>query len=173
MRDEADLRRTLEGLGIGPRSRAAAAARRPLRLREMWPHAAIFAGVVVAWAAMALDRSHAVARVVPLEIRGVGEHVAFDPPRFTSVAVELRSSERELELLAPDAVSAYIDLSGAGPGSRVFRVLTNVPAGIEVVSTMPPSIPMQLRPRGANAPAAGGSPAPGGSVIVGRPRPTR
>jgi uncharacterized protein (TIGR00159 family) len=173
MRDEADLRRTLEGLGIGARSRGAAAARRPLRLGELWPHAAIFAGVVVAWAAMALDRSHAVARMVPLEIRGVSEHIAFDPPRFTSVAVELRSSERELELLAPDAVDAYIDLSGAGPGTRVFRVLTSAPPGIEVVSTMPTSIPMQLRPRGVTGAPPPASPPVGGSGMVGRPRTMR
>ena len=105
--------------------------------------------MIVGWAAMALDRSHAVARVVPLEIRSVGEGVAFDPPRFTSVAVELRSSRRELDALPAEAVAAFVDLSGATPGLRVFRVQTNAPAGIEVVSTSPAFIQMLLRPRGA------------------------
>jgi hypothetical protein len=120
--------------------------------RQIWPHVwsylCVFAVVIVGWAAMALDRSHAVGRVVPLEIRSVGEGVAFDPPRFTSVAVELRSSQRELATLPVEAVAAYVDLSGTAPGLRVFRVQTNAPAGIEVVSTSPSFIQMLLRPRG-------------------------
>jgi len=171
MRDEAELRRAFGELGVGPRSASGGSARRPpLRIHDLWPHLAIFVAVVVAWAAMALDRSHAVARIVPLEIRGVGEHTAFDPPRFTSVAVELRSSRRELELLPPDAVTAYVDLSGGGPGLHVYRVLTSAPAGIEVVSAMPSSIQIQLRARGSPGPAATGSAVPAGSGIVVRPK---
>src|SRR5581483_6086968 len=101
------------------------------------------------WAAVALDRSHAVARVVPLEIRNVGEGVGFDPPRYTSVSVELRSSRRELERMPEEAISAFVDLSGAAPGLRVFRVQTYAPAGIEVVSASPAFIQLQLRPRSA------------------------
>ena len=101
---------------------------------------------------MALDRSHAVARVVPLEIRSVGEGVAFDPPRFASVALELRSSKRELDTLPAEAVAAYVELSGATPGLRVFRVQTNAPPGIEVVNTSPSFIQMLLRPRGGPVP---------------------
>ena len=172
MRDEADLLGAFERLGVGRGRAGEGAPRSPLRIRALWPHLAIFVGVVIAWAAMALDRSHAVARVVPLEIRGVSERVAFDPPHFTSVAVELRSSQRELELLGPDAVDAYIDLSGAGAGPHVFRVLTSVPPGIEVVSTMPGSIPVQLRPRAPPPPAVGPpSAGAGGSGIVVKPRP--
>ena len=100
------------------------------------------------WAAVALDRSHAVARVVPLEIRNVAEGVAFDPPRWNSVSVELLSSRRELDAMPEEAVSAFVDLSGSGPGLGVFRVQTNAPAGIEVVSTSPAFIQLQLRPRG-------------------------
>ena len=85
---------------------------------------------------------------MPLEIRNVAEGVSLDPPRFTSVAVELRSSRRELETLPEEAVSAFIDLSGAVPGLRVFRVQTNAPAGIEVVSISPAFMQLQLRPRG-------------------------
>ena len=109
----------------------------------------IFAGVVAAWAAMALDRSHAVARIVPLEVRGVSDGLAFDPPPYSSIAVELRSSRRELELLGRNAVEAYVDLSGSAVGSRTYPVLTRAPAGIEVASSTPASIQMVIRPRNA------------------------
>ncbi len=149
--DEAALVGALARLGvIGGLSKAEARQLRPpFRLRQLGPHLVILAIVVVGWAAMALDRSHAVARVLPLEIRGVGEGVAFDPPRFASVVVELRGSRRELEALPVDGAAAFIDLSGATPGPRFFRVQTNAPAGIEVVNTSPASIQLQLRPRGA------------------------
>lgn len=146
MRDQAQLQGALRWLDAGSLSASGVLAPRPsLRMQERWPHLAIFGGVLIAWAAMALDRSHAVARIVPLEIRGVSDGIAFDSPRFTSVAVELRGSRRELEILPPDAVEAYVDLSGAGPGVRVYRVLTSTPAGIEVVSAVPSSIQIGLR----------------------------
>jgi uncharacterized protein (TIGR00159 family) len=172
VRDEAALRRALERLGVGPRAGAAAAGavRRPWRLSEQWPHVAIFAGVLVAWAAVALDRSHAVARIVPLEIRGVSDKIAFDPPHFTSVAVEIKSSRRELELLPPEAVGAYIDLSGAGPGLRIYRIRTSTPAGIEVVSTIPSSIEMLVRPRGAPTTAVVVPPPPSAAAVEPRSR---
>ncbi len=126
-------------------------------MRGGWPDVGILAVVVVAWAALALDKSHAVARLVPLEIRGVGEGIAFNLPRFTSIAVGLRSSRRELELLSDDAVAAYVDLSGGAPGARVFRVQTTAPAGIEIVSTTPSFVSLTLRPR--VAPTVGVAPA--------------
>ena len=118
---------------------------RPRRARDVLAYLAIFVGVLAAWSAMALDRSHVVARIVPLEIRGVGAATRFDPPRNTSVAVELRSSRNELDLLAPDAVTAYIDVSGGGVGLHSFRVLTNAPAGVEVVGTIPSGVSLQIR----------------------------
>ena len=117
------------------------------------PHAAILAGVVTAWAALALDRSHAIARIVPIEIRGVSDGLAFDPPRYTSVAVELRSSRRELELLPPDAVVSFVDLTGSSAGTHTYRVVTTAPAGVEVVSETPSSIQMQIRPRTSISPS--------------------
>jgi hypothetical protein len=94
---------------------------------------------------MALDRSHVVTRIVPLEIRGVGATTRFDPPRTTSVAVELRSSHSELDLLGPDAVSAYVDVSDSPSGLRSYRVLTDAPAGVEVVGTVPSRVSLQIR----------------------------
>ena len=146
---EAALASALARHGVGAPSLADARKMRPkFRARQLLPYGAILALVIFGWAAVAVDRSHAVARVVPLEIRNVAEGVSFDPPRFTSVAVELRSSRRELETLPEEAVSAFVDLSGAVPGLRVFRVQTNAPAGIEVVSISPAFVQLQLRPRG-------------------------
>ena len=118
---------------------------RPRRARDVLAYVTIFAAVMAAWSAMALDRSHVVARIVPLEIHGVGAATRFDPPRNTSIAVELRGSRNELYLLAPEAVAAYVDVSGSSIGVHNYRVLTNAPAGIEVVSTAPSSVSLQIR----------------------------
>ncbi len=148
MRDEAQLRDALVRARPGASSALPEAGPRVRRRpANLWPHLVIFGGVLAAWAALALDRSHAVARVVPLEIRGVSNRLVFDPPRYTSVAVELRSSRRELEVLPPDAVVSFVDLSGTTVGLHTYRIVTTAPAGIEVVSETPSSIQIQIRPR--------------------------
>jgi diadenylate cyclase len=123
------------------------AARPRLRLRSIVPHLAIFACVVVCWAALALDRSHVVTRVVPLEIRGIADNLTFDPPHYTSIALELRSSRSEIDLLSPNAVGAYIDLSKATLGSHIYRVIADVPAGIEVANSTPRNVELRIRNR--------------------------
>jgi hypothetical protein len=161
MKDEAALDQALTRLGVSAEPQpASGTATRPLRFTDLWPHAAIFASVLVAWAAIALDRSHAVGRILPLEIRGLGDGLVFDAPRFTSIAVEVRSSRRELEILPPDAVEAYVDLTDAGPGTRTYRVQTDAPAGIEVVSAVPTSIALHLRARDSTPAEAGAAPSP-------------
>jgi diadenylate cyclase len=148
MADEVELCEALRRLTDGSvRRLPTAGAANRFRLMGIVPHVVIFAGVVAAWAAMALDRSHAVARIVPLEVRGVSDGLAFDPPRYSSIAVELRSSRRELELLGRNAVEAYVDLSGSAVGFHTYPVLTRAPAGIEVASSTPASIQMLIRPR--------------------------
>ncbi len=148
MRDEDHLRDALararpKAASVVPDKRGSG---RP-RLADLWPHLVIFGGVLAAWAALALDRSHAITRVVPLEIRGVSDRLAFDPPRYTSVAVELRSSRRELEVLPPDAVGAFVDLTSTTVGLHTYRIMTTAPAGIEVVSETPSSMQMGIRTR--------------------------
>jgi diadenylate cyclase len=155
LRDANQLRGVLDQMGLGRRPEVAQPRRGAARLGGLPAHLAIFAGVLVAWGAVALDRSHAVGRVVPLEIRGVSDRWLFDPPRYNSVAIELRGSQRELSLIEPDAVSAFVDLSGASAGPRVFRVQTTAPAGIEVVSTTPSTVLLLIRPRSPPAPTPG------------------
>jgi diadenylate cyclase len=148
IRDQAHLRATLaKARPDAPSTLPRRDTRRRARLVRQWPHLVIFGGVLTAWAALALDRSHAITRVVPLEIRGVSDGLVFDPPRYTSVAVELRSSRRELEVLPPDSVGASIDLSGTSVGLHTYRIVTTAPAGIEVVSETPSSMQMDIRPR--------------------------
>ena len=148
MPDQAHLRDTLaKARPQAPSTLPRGDARGRARRAGQWPHLVIFGGVLTAWAALALDRSHAITRVVPLEIRGVSDGLGFDPPRYTSVALELRSSRRELEVLPPDSVGAFVDLSGTTVGLHTYRIVTTAPAGIEVVSETPSSMQMEMRPR--------------------------
>ena len=154
---KAGLRETIDGLCSNHKAKAmkVGASERPRRMADAFAYLVIFLGVVTAWAAMVSDRSHEVGRVVPLEIRGVSDSLRFDPPRFTSIAVQLRSSSRELDLLAPDAVEAYIDVSASNSGSHLFNVHTNAPAGVEVVSAVPSTVLLQIKKRDTEAqPAA-------------------
>jgi uncharacterized protein (TIGR00159 family) len=151
---ESELRETLDQLCSDQKTIKAGAPEGPRRALDAVAYLLIFAGVVTAWAVMVSDRSHEIGRTVPLEIRGVSDNLRFDPPRFTSIAVQLRSSSRELELMAPDAVEAYIDVSASSGGSRVFHVHTNAPAGVEVVSAVPSTVTLQIRKRDAEPPAA-------------------
>ena len=153
---EAELRETIDGLWTNHKAKAmkVGASERPRRMADAIAYLVIFLGVVTAWAAIVSDRSHEVGRIVPLEIRGVSDGLRFDPPRFTSIALQLRSSSRELELMAPDAVEAYIDVSASNGGSHVFNVHTNAPAGVEVVSAVPSTVLLQIKKRDTEAQAA-------------------
>jgi Uncharacterized conserved protein len=154
VQSEAELREMLERLCSGRKARKESSHERPRRVADALAYLVIFVGVLAAWSAMVLDRSHEVGRVVPLEIRGVSDTLHFDPPRFTSIAVQLRSSRRELDLLAPDAVDAYIDISGSNSGLHSYRVHTEAPAGVEIVSAVPSTVSLQIRKQEAEPPAA-------------------
>jgi len=152
MANRAQLRSALQILGDANtrRDRLRAASQRST-VAVVLPHAAIFVGVVGAWAALALDRSHAITRVVPLEIRGVTEAITVDPPRQNSVAVELRSSRRELERLPPGAIEAYVELANNGFGTHLYHIHARAPAGIEVTGFFPDTVQLSARPRSSEA----------------------
>lgn len=148
MSDRRQLKNTLQLLGNASSGRERQGARSSHSpVAAVLPHLAILAGVVAAWAALALDRSHAITRVVPLEIRGVTDAVAVDPPRQSNVAVELRSSRQELERLAPGAIEAYVELQNNSFGTRTYRIRARAPAGIEVTSFFPDTVQISARPR--------------------------
>lgn len=149
---EGELRETLDQLCSD--HKAPKGSERPRRVADAFAVLLIFVGVVSAWAAMVSDRTHEVGRIIPLEIRGVSDGLRFDPPRFSSIVVQLRSSSRGLEMMAPDAVEAYIDVSASSGGSHVFHVQTSAPAGVEVVSAIPSTVTLLIRKRDAEPPAA-------------------
>jgi diadenylate cyclase len=167
MASKAQLRNALQLLGdTGTRRDRARTAEKRSPVASVIPHIAIFVGVVGAWAALALDRSHAITRVVPLEIRGVSDSIAVDPPRQNSVAVELRSSRRELERLPLGAIEAYVELGSGSFGTRSYRIHARAPAGVEVTGFFPETVQLSARPR------SGDTPPPnlhGESVTVKRP----
>jgi uncharacterized protein (TIGR00159 family) len=154
MADKAQLRQDLQVLGTtgAPRVRPASAGLGWLRI--LVPHVLILVGVVGAWAALALDRSSVITRAIPLEIRGVDEGTIVDPPRPISVAVELRSSRRELKRLPPGSVEAYVELPRNAYGTRSYRVRTRAPAGIDITNFVPDTVQITARPAGGSGNAA-------------------
>lgn len=154
MANKAQLRAALQMLGdTNTRRDRVRTADQPSMAATVLPHLAIFVGVVGAWTALALDRSHAITRVVPLEIRGVSDTIAVDPPRQNSVAVELRSSHRELERLPAGAIEAYVELGNNSFGTRVYRIHARAPAGIEVAGFFPDTVQLTAHPRSDEADA--------------------
>jgi diadenylate cyclase len=157
MTDKAQLRRDLQLLGTSgaPRSGPSSGGV-GMWIKTLLPHLAILIGVTGVWAALTLNRSHAVTRTVPLEIRGVDDGIIVDPPRQNSIAVELRSSRRELERLPPGAVEAYVELSRNTFGSRGYRVRTRAPPGVEITSFTPEAVQVTTRPVAAGSANAAG-----------------
>jgi diadenylate cyclase len=121
--------------------------RQGFSLRSLLIHVALFVSVAGAWSVLALDRSHVMAKVAPLEIRGIADGLTFDPLRYTSVVLDLRGSRRELARLPASAVQAYVDLSRTSPGLHTFRVQTELPPGIEVANATPASVDLRIRAR--------------------------
>ena len=111
----------------------------------MLPYLTIFLSVALGWATLALDRSHVQARIVPLEFHNLPSGLSVDASRRSSIALQLSSSRRELELVSPTDVQTYVDLSQAKSGTRTFPVQTKVPAGIEVTNVSPESVELRLR----------------------------
>ncbi len=148
MANKAQLRSALQLLGDTStrRDRVRSATKRST-MASVLPNLAIFLGVVGAWAALTLDRSHVITRVVPLEIRGVTDTIAVDPPRQNSVAVELRSSRRQLERLPPGAIEAYVELGSSSLGTRSYRIHARAPAGIEITGFFPDTVQVSARAR--------------------------
>jgi diadenylate cyclase len=155
--DKAQLRRDLQLLGTTGTARARpSSAGLGTRLKPLVPHLVILVGVLSAWATLTLDRSSVVTRTIPLEIRGVDDGVILDPPRQSRIAVELRSSRRELERLPPSAVEAYVELARNPIGTHTYRVRTRAPAGIEITSFTPDSVQITARPATAGTPNSSG-----------------
>jgi diadenylate cyclase len=118
-------------------------------LADAFAYLAILVGVGGAWSARAFDRSQSVARPVSLEFRGLNDNIGFEPPEDNAVVVELRGPRRQLEVLPPGRVTAFIDLAHATPGRHSLPVSASVPDGIKVVSVIPASIEVDVLERRA------------------------
>jgi diadenylate cyclase len=152
MPDKARLRDTLQALGsTTSRSERPDRTARSSAFFAVLPHLAIFLAVVAAWSALAVNRSNAVTRLVPLEVRGVSDGVTVDPPRQNSVAVELRGSPRQLERLPAGAVEAYVELEPGNFGTRPYHIRARAPAGIEITGFAPESVQISTHARPAEA----------------------
>ncbi len=72
----------------------------------------------------------------PLEVIGLGpDRVALGLPR--TVVVRVRGEARRVENLRPEAVVAYLDLSGVEEGPFDRAVEVRLPAGLEAVAVIP------------------------------------
>ena len=146
MPDEAHLHAALNRLWIRNDHRDQIAdGKKGRRWTGMLPYLTIFLSVALGWATLALDRSHVQARIVPLEFHNLPSGLSVDASRRSSIALQLSSSRRELELVSPTDVQTYVDLSQAKSGTRTFPVQTKVPAGIEVTNVSPESVELRLR----------------------------
>jgi hypothetical protein len=171
--DKAGLRDALQLLGsTTSRPRGAERTAGSFAALAVLPHLIIFLAVVAAWAALAVNRSNAVTRIVPLEVRGVTDGIAVDPPRQNSVAVELRGSSRQLERLPAGAVEAYVELDPGNLGPRSYHIHARAPAGIEITGFTPESVQISARQRPAEAPQPNlhGEAVTGGRRQPGAPR---
>jgi YbbR domain-containing protein len=110
---------------------------------------------------------------VPLEFRNrpTSLEIVGDAP--TTVDVRVVGSSALLGRLEAGEVIAVLDLTGSGPGSRLFPMRPDdvrVPYGIEVLQVIPATIPLELEEALKRSlpivPAVDGDPAPG--FVTGR-----
>jgi YbbR domain-containing protein len=83
----------------------------------------------------------------PVEFDGVPAGLMLIGERPDSVNVQLHALRTSLSRLGADQIKARVDLSGAGPGDVLLRVLpeqVEVPAGITVVRVNPSRIHVVL-----------------------------
>lgn len=131
-----------------PRRPATEAVRRRQRrqaIRDALVGAAILAGVVAAWDTIAGERGSVIVKTVPVELRGAGAELQFEPPRPNQVEVHLRGPRRLLLSLAPEDLRTSIDLAGLRPGQHELVVSASAPAGIEVVRVSPAKVKVKVK----------------------------
>ncbi len=75
----------------------------------------------------------------PLEVIGIGkDQVPVGVPRM--VLVQVKGSSRIVEGMSPDAVVAYLDLSGVEEGAFDRPIKVQIPAGLELAKVVPARI---------------------------------
>src|SRR3954467_2848171 len=77
---------------------------------------------------------------VPIEFQNFPGDLEIDSATFTEAQIRVRGPERLVTRLRSPDVSAHVDLSAVGPGSRTFDLSprnVRVPDGLEVVQIVP------------------------------------
>jgi hypothetical protein len=108
------------------------------RLKHNWPAKALsLLAAFLLW--FQLKSSEPIVERVlkrPLEVIGLGpDRVAVGLPK--TVVVRVRGEARRVENLRPEAVVAYLDLSGVEEGPFDRAVEVQLPAGLEAVAVIP------------------------------------
>jgi YbbR domain-containing protein len=110
---------------------------------------------------------------VPLEFRNIPEALEIVGNAPDSVDVRVRGSSAVLSRLQAGELVAFLDLSSARAGSRLFHIRNDAvrsPFGVEVAQVTPATLALELeksaRRRVPVVPATDGDPAPG--FVVGR-----
>jgi uncharacterized protein (TIGR00159 family) len=123
--------------------------RRRQRLADRAVGLCILAGVIVAWHAVAGERSSVITRTVPVELRAVPAGLDFEPPQPSEVILQLRGPRRLLLGTLPADLHTSIDLSSAKIGHNDLGVDAAAPAGIQIVRLSPPRIKLEVLERKA------------------------
>jgi YbbR domain-containing protein len=83
---------------------------------------------------------------VPLETKGGGTTLIPFEKSTDTIRLVLRGDSEIVTELREGLVRAYVDLEGMAPGSNWPEVQVLVPAGVQILSTDPPSVNVQLSP---------------------------
>jgi diadenylate cyclase len=107
--------------------------------------------VTTAWYVVVAGPGTAVTRTVAVELRDLPPGLEAEPPRPQEVSVQVHGPRTLLGELGADDVTAWVDLAGAGPGSRRIAVQAEVPSGFRVVKIAPRHVAVRVHRTGSAA----------------------
>lgn len=119
-------------------------------IRRFGPHLlAIFVAAVIWMFASESRREDVLDRTltVPVAVLGVPANMVLSGSPDESVKITVRGPESQVRALAPEALGATIDLSGARPGTLNVPIppdSINSPRNVEVIAIQPATLRVQL-----------------------------
>jgi uncharacterized protein (TIGR00159 family) len=147
---ESNLAARLAGTGAAGRhgrNTAGMRARARARLADAATFAGVLALVLGAWYVVVGEPGTVVTHTVSVELRNVPQSLEVDPPSPGRAAVHLRGPRTRLESVDGADVAAWVDLTGADPGRRRYRLEASAPAGVHVEEIVPAAVTVRLRTR--------------------------
>ncbi len=103
------------------------------------------------WLVVARSPMAEVVMSVPIVFQHVPERLEVKSADFNEVQILVRGPERLVNRLRPVDVSAHVDLSKVGEGSRTFDLSPNnarVPQGLEVLQVSPMRVTVMMEGTG-------------------------